>query len=104
MITRSITMVVCLVVVMLTVVSPGNAQWVPTNGPYGASVHAFASIGKSFFVATSDGVFESVDTGLNWVTRKHGLSDSYVHALGSKGATLFAATDTEVYISTNEGL
>ncbi len=95
-------------IVMLTAAlttSAAHAQWVQTNGPYGASVYSITSFGNDIFIGTEGGVFESTDSGSSWQKKSDGLpADSYIETLTSCGSNIFAGVGRNgVYRSTNSG-
>ena len=92
-----------------------NAQWVQTNGPYGASVTSFVSSpngnGRTNLFASTEhsGVFLSTDNGTNWTAVNSGLTQLAVNSLAvssdNKGViNLFAGTIVGVFLSTNQGV
>jgi len=82
-----------------------HAQWVQTNGPYGARVYCFAVSGTNLFAGISNGgVFLSTNNGTSWTAVNTGLTDSVgVNALAVSGTNLFAGTEGGVFLSTNNG-
>ncbi len=85
--------------------SVARAQWVQTNGPYGASVYSITHIGNAIFIGTYGGVFESTDGGSSWNRRTSELPENpYVLALQSQGSNLFAGTEWyKIFCSTDSG-
>ncbi len=84
--------------------SAAQAQWVQTNGPYGASVTSIISFGNNIFIGTEGGVFESTDQGSSWQSRSSGLPGGrYYYTLTTHGTNIFAATYSTVYCSTDSG-
>ena len=83
------------------------AQWVPLNGPNGASVLCFANSPSTVLAGTYQGVYRSTDSGLHWDPTSSGLSSA--HPLVT-AATYYDNTfhvglvDGTIYSSTDEGL
>jgi len=97
----------CALMVLLSVALPqrnGWAQWVQTNGPYGATVNCIDTLGGNIFIGTDGGVFESTDQGTNWQKRSSGLPNTYIYSLATRGSNLFAGTVWKgIYRSTDSG-
>ncbi len=95
----------CLIAVVASVC---DAQWVQTNGPYGAYVSCFAVIpsgaggtnlfagshGKDYWYPSpgNGGVFRSTNGAANWTAVNNGLTDLEVTAFAVSGTNLFAGT------------
>ena len=83
-----------------------NAQWQPTNGPYGGgSVFCFAMNGSNIFAGTEfNGVFLSTNNGSNWIAVNNGLTNLNIKALIVIGTNIYAGTyGGGVFVSTNNG-
>src|SRR5712692_9817374 len=82
-----------------------HAQWIQTNGPYGAYVFTFAVSGTNLFAGTYDGgVFLSTNNGTSWTAVNTGLTNTIVNVLAVSGTNLFAGTiGGGVFRSTNDG-
>jgi hypothetical protein len=97
-----------------------DAQWVQTNGPYGAYVSCFAVIpsggggtnlfagshGKDYWYPSpgNGGVFRSTNGAANWSAVDNGLTDLGVYAFAVCGMNLFAGTRwAGIFLSTNSG-
>ena len=90
--------------ILVLFVSPGYAQWVQTNRPYGGFVHALAVSGTNLFAGSLGGVFLSTDNGTGWTAVNTGLTDLDVWSLAVSGTNLFAGTGRGgVFLSTNNG-
>lgn len=81
-----------------------NAQWIPTNGPYGGIINCFAVKGNNFYVGTDlKGVFLTTDNGKNW----NAISSDKIYAeilcLVVKNEMLFAATGSGLYVTSDNG-
>jgi len=81
-----------------------QAQWIQTNGPYGAYVNSIAVSGRNLFVAASPGgIFLSTNNGTSWDAVNGGLTTKAVWSLCVSGTNIFAGTYVEVYLSTDNG-
>lgn len=81
------------------------AQWIQTNGPPGAEVRCFTSIGDNLFAGTGilgSGVYRSSDHGSSWVPA--GLATNDIEALVVIDTVLFAHTqEAGMFRSTDYG-
>jgi hypothetical protein len=83
---------------MLGTINPLHAQWVQTNGTYGADVHCFAVSDTNIFAGTHGrGVFISTNNGTSWTQVDSGLTDTYVNALAVSGTNILAGTGRGVW-------
>lgn len=74
-------------------VPPANAQWVPTNEPYGGIVRCIASSGTNLFAGTDvGGVFRSTNNGATCSAVNEGLTKEFVTGLVASGAGIFVGT------------
>jgi photosystem II stability/assembly factor-like uncharacterized protein len=90
----------CVILIQLS--GNARAQWIQTNGPYGAKIRTFALSGSKLFTGTSGGVFSSTDNGKSW--SRSGLIDTSVTSIITVGSTLFAGTYGDgIFRSTNDG-
>ncbi len=80
-----------------------RAQWVQTNGPYGADVTCFVVSNSNLFAGTNQGVFLSSDTGKTWESKNNGLIGKWTYSLAAIGTRIFVGTDSGVFLSTDEG-
>lgn len=81
-----------------------RAQWAQTNGPYGATVNCIDTLGRTIFVGTNRGVFESTDSAKTWQIRSKGLPQTFIYSLATLGSQIFAGTyQNGVYRSTDSG-
>ncbi len=82
-----------------------NADWVPTNGPYGANVESLEMMGSKLFVAThGGGVYTTMDNGENWKESNTGITNMYMRTLGFFNGTVLAGTNGDgVFRSTDSG-
>jgi photosystem II stability/assembly factor-like uncharacterized protein len=82
-----------------------QAQWVPTNGPYGGGFEALAISGTNLFAGADNGaIFRSTDSGATWETASNGLQDGYaVFSLAAFGTNLFEGGYGGAYLSTDQG-
>ncbi len=98
---------------LLLVWSHTSAQWLQTNGPYGAQVTCFATSGSDIFAGTF-GVFLSTDNGIGWKAVNAGLRlpqyggsawhNGDVTALAFCGTNLLAGFDNgDIFLSSNKG-
>ena len=99
---------------LFTTTNPLYAQWIPTNGPYGGHVNAFAvspngTGGTNLFAGTWGGVFLSTNTGASWIEVNTGMTATSIYAFtvspnGTGGTNLFAGTWAEGdFLSTDNG-
>jgi uncharacterized protein (TIGR03437 family) len=82
-----------------------EATWVPTSGPEGGNILAFAVRGKAVFAGTQGGgVYRTTDSGVTWTRVNNGLTN-IVNALAVSGTTIFAGTGGVggVYRTTDNG-
>src|SRR5437016_2884865 len=71
-----------------------SAQWVQTNGPYGADVGCFALDSTHLFAGVYGlGVNLSTNNGTTWTQVNNGLTDTTIEALAATGPVLFAGTN-----------
>jgi len=69
-------------VLMMLHISPLNAQWIQTNGPYGGAVQCLAASGTNLYAGTSNsGVFLSTNNGTSWTAVNSGLTNTNINAL-----------------------
>jgi hypothetical protein len=81
-----------------------NAQWQPTNGPYGGLVHALVVSGDNLFAGfEGGGVFRSTDNGTTWTAANNGLAIMDVYTLAVSSTGLYAGTRDGVFVSVNKG-
>ncbi len=85
-----------------------QAQWMPTNGPYGGAITCFAVDSTTIFAGTySGGVFLSTNNGQSWTPTKAGLINTNTRVLAADGVHLYAGTDGSygggLFVSTNNG-
>ena len=81
-----------------------RADWVQTNGPWGADIYALAVSGDNIFTATSSGrVYHSTNNGTSWTPVSSGLSNTTVYTFTVSGNTIFAGGTSGVFRSTNNG-
>ncbi|MCI0449356.1 MAG: T9SS type A sorting domain-containing protein [Chlorobi bacterium] len=81
-----------------------QTQWTQTNGLYTEKVSSFASIDTNLFARTFDnGVFLTINNGVNWTAVNSGLSNNEIRSLTTLGILLFAGTSNGVSRSTNNG-
>src|SRR5208283_4393158 len=85
-----------------------NAQWIPTNGPYGGTITCFAVDSTAIFAGTySGGVFQSTNNGQSWTATSAGLINTNTRVLATDGMNLFAGTEGTYgggfFVSTNNG-
>ncbi|HUI29347.1 MAG TPA: T9SS type A sorting domain-containing protein [Candidatus Acidoferrales bacterium] len=83
------------------------AQWVETNGPYGASVCSFAADSTTIFAGTIEGgIYRSTDDGISWVSSNGAMVSTYALSLAAIGRNIFAGSGTGegISVSTNDGI
>jgi photosystem II stability/assembly factor-like uncharacterized protein len=82
-----------------------NAQWQQTSAPSLNAVNCFAFNGSAILAGTSgDGIFISLDDGINWSVKNNGLSNMFINSIaadtngylfaGSNGLNVFSSVDT----------
>ena len=69
-----------------------SAQWVQTNGPYGAVVNALDASETHVIAGTYSGVFLSTDQGLRWTHVDSGITSTPVYSVAVSGTHLLAGT------------
>ena len=87
-------------------VSSGNGSdnWLPRNtGLANRQVRALARRGDTLFAGATQGVFRSVNDGVEWSPAGHPTLGYSVHAFSVLGAHVFAASDSGVHRSTDAG-
>jgi photosystem II stability/assembly factor-like uncharacterized protein len=88
-----------------------SAQWVRTNGPYGARVsvltvasRADGTTDTTLYAGTGDGVFRSTNDGTSWSAASSGLPPGGINALAVSGTEIFAGKEGGgVFYSSNSG-
>ncbi len=81
-----------------------HAQWVQTNGPFGAYVLSLASNGSNLYTGTyTAGAFRSDNDGLKWTPSNNGLVGTTINSLAARGSMVYAGTDKGIGISTDYG-
>jgi photosystem II stability/assembly factor-like uncharacterized protein len=82
-----------------------QAQWVPTNGPYGGDVNSIVVSGTNLFAGTDGsrgGVFRSIDKGRSWAAA--GMTGYGIMCLAASDSTLLAGTIVNgIFRSTDNG-
>ena len=101
------------VVVLVTLATTGEAQWVQTNGPYGGFVECFATNGSTILAGlavgntvsgSEGGIYRSNDNGSSWTPADSGIpANPVVYSLAYIGSELFAGVNTAIYRSTDNG-
>jgi photosystem II stability/assembly factor-like uncharacterized protein len=81
-----------------------NAQWQPTNGPYGGNVNGLIIKDQNIFaLAMEEGIFISTDNGTTWSPRNNGLTNLNVQCIALKGNRIFLGTSYGLFISDDNG-
>jgi photosystem II stability/assembly factor-like uncharacterized protein len=82
-----------------------QAQWIQTNGPFGAKVTALATDGTFCYTGTeSRGIYRSIAGSGQWAETNNGLGNHWIKALSCNAALLLAGTDGGgIYRSTDYG-
>jgi len=80
-----------------------TAQWMQTNGPYGAYITSLCISETNIFAgARPGGVFVSSDDGVSWAYS--GLTNEGIYALAAVQGNLFAGAGSDgVFRSTDDG-
>lgn len=79
----------CAAIVVLLGAQSLQAQWIQSNGPYGAHVLCFAANGSNL--------------GTTWTRFNGGLTNTAVEALAMSRSNLFAGIYSGVFLSTDNG-
>ncbi len=99
-----------LILSALIIVSLANkklpAQWLETNGPYGATVSALAVDGQVVFAGTYNGLYITSDNGISWTKPDSGIAATVsISTFAVDSDIVFAGTYNEgVFRSTNDGI
>ncbi|MDP4235836.1 MAG: T9SS type A sorting domain-containing protein [Bacteroidota bacterium] len=94
----------CAACLVTLVTAATHAQWVKTNGPFGANVWCFAKSGANLFAGTyGAGAFLTTNEGVSWEPVGDGLPGNTINTLTINGSTLYAATSGGLGISTDNG-
>jgi photosystem II stability/assembly factor-like uncharacterized protein len=103
---RTSRYVQCTIALSLLLAGTMTAQWVQTNGPYGAAIRALAVSGSGLYAGTEGaGVFYTANSGLSWTQIDSGLVGNWADAILINGTNLFVGTyGGGVYLSTNNGI
>jgi len=82
-----------------------NTVWTPltNNLPTNDDLTPLAISGDTFYVASPDSLYKSVNGGISWFTINTGATYLYFKSMTIVGNTLYAGTGNGVYISTNGG-
>lgn len=81
-----------------------NAQWQPTNGPYGGNINGLAIKDQYIFaLIAGSGVFISSDNGNSWSQRNNGLTNLDVLCIAVKGSRIFVGTANGLFSSDDNG-
>ena len=99
-----------LLLLLASVATVANAQWVQTSGPYGAKVTCMLTRGSTIFAGTQDGLYRSTDNGERWSrigtnAAGTGGNPAYfsIDALAAHGSWLFAGVDGTLSRSSDDG-
>lgn len=96
-------------VLLLTLPVKLDAQWVRTDGPYGANVSTIVVSGVNLFAGTKGGgVFLSTNNGTSWAatyssSASTGINPRSITALAVSGSSLLAGTENGLFLSTDNG-
>ena len=92
-------------VIVFALTSALNAQWLPSNGPYGGNVKCFFSPSSVLYAGTDgNNVMMSVNNGITWTSASSvGLTNSVINCFIQRGANYFLGTNGGVFLSTNTG-
>lgn len=92
----------CAAALALVIMLPQHsaAQWVRTNGPYGARVLVLAAAtradgtsGTTLYAGTADGVFRSTNDGTSWTAASTGLTRRSIGTLAVSETDIYAGSD-----------
>jgi hypothetical protein len=82
-----------------------QAQWIPTNGPYGGTVRHLAVNGANIFAGEDDlGAYISSNNGTTWTLVKNVLDTTVVNSIAISGTNIFIGTIFGVFLSTDNGV
>ena len=84
-----------LIVSIFWLIDLTNAQWIQTNGPYGASVCSFAGHDSLIFAGTiAGGVYRSTDNGISWTGSNGTMASTYSLSLAAIGGNILTGSGT----------
>jgi hypothetical protein len=96
--------------VLLGMMQPVFAQWIPSKGPYGGKITALAISGSAIFAGTwGGGIYLSENNGESWTPMNSGLPDkALIVSLAVKDSRVFASLSSvpgssSIYVSNNSG-
>lgn len=77
-----------------------NAQWQPTNGPFGSHINCIASTGKVVYAGTDGGdIYMSTNLGKNWLPLNSGLPNyNWISSLSVSGTVVIAGTHQGLFL------
>jgi len=82
-----------------------KAQWVQSNGPYGAYAHTMVASGSNLLLGINGGMYLSTNNGTNWTSVNNEISGQGILSLVNTDNYLFAATYSHgIYYSSNNGI
>lgn len=81
-----------------------NAQWIKTNGPYGADVTSVLIHNGYKFAGTSNGIYRSTMKVSTWELGKASLFGNRIQALVADTKNIYAGTRNGIYVSSDEGI
>ncbi len=84
--------------------SATNAQWVQTNGPYGADVTSVLIHNSYKFAGTRNGLYRSVLESNVWQSDNETLKGFWVEALTADSKNIYAGTKHGLYKTSDEGI
>jgi len=99
--------VICLLIACLLISQQTlSAQWIQTNGPYGAYVKCFVSDTLRLYAGTElGGVYFSENEGMSWSPMNAGLTNTSINALIISGPNILAGTEGGgLFLLADEGL
>jgi len=102
--------IILLLILLIGLISNIDAQWTPSNGPYGGEIHSLAinPIDSTVIAGTwAGGIFLSTDNGSNW--KYSGLTNCCISsiAVSPDGKSIFAVSPaivTGIFRSTDNGV
>ncbi len=85
-----------------------SAQWVQTNGPYGAVINCMVARDSNLivgveFTSICGGIFYSSNNGKSWKSVKDNLYNAIILCMAIDGNNVYASTEKGIYFSVDGG-
>ncbi len=91
-------------VFLLGIYSDIDAQWVKTNGPYGADVTSVLIHNDYKFAGTRNGIYRSSIETNEWQSNNDILKGNWIEALIADTKNIYAGTNHGLYKTSDEGI